>query len=78
MSSVTGVKKATARLSPQERWELFVWLRESEEVRSRQREELARDIAVGVEQADRGEIAPLNIPSIRAKIHKRVKVASQS
>ncbi len=78
MSTVTEVKKATEQLSSKDRWELFVWLRESEDVRRRQFDELRRDLAVGVQQADRGDVAPLDILSIRAKIHQRLKESAQS
>jgi hypothetical protein len=73
MSTVTDLKKATEQLSPGERWDFFLWLRESEEVRTRQREELRRDLALGIEQANRGEVAPLEISSIRAQIRQRTK-----
>jgi hypothetical protein len=78
MSTMTEVKKATEQLSAKDRWELFVWLRESEDVRGLQCEELRRDIAIGVEQADRGEIAPLDIASIRARIHQRLEGSTRS
>ncbi|MBI4556487.1 MAG: type II toxin-antitoxin system ParD family antitoxin [Candidatus Hydrogenedentes bacterium] len=35
-------------------------------------EELRREIAIGVELADRGEVAPLDIEEIRATARKRV------
>lgn len=72
MSTVADVKKATEQLSPGDRWELFVWLREAEDVRSRQREDLRRDLAIGIEQAERGDVAPLDISAIRAKVRQRV------
>ncbi len=72
MSTVTEVKRATEQLSAHERWELFVWLRQSDDVRTLQVEELRAAIAVGVEQADRGEIAPLDVSSIRSKIQDRL------
>ncbi len=78
MSSVTEVKQATEQLSPNDRWELFVWLRQSSDVRSREVEELRRDIAVGIQQADAGNVAPLDIASVRAKIHQRLKGAVDS
>jgi hypothetical protein len=78
MSTVVEVKKATERLSTNDRWELFVWLRDSEDVRNREIEELRRDLVVGVQQADRGEVAPLDISSIRAKIHQRLKESAGS
>jgi hypothetical protein len=78
MSTVVEVKKATEQLSSKDRWELFVWLRESEDVRTHQLQELQRDLAVGLQQADRGEVAPLDISSIRAKIHLKLKESAQS
>jgi hypothetical protein len=78
MSTVTDLKKAAEQLSPADRWEFFVWLRESEDVRNQQREELRRAISVGMEQADRGEVAPLDISSIRATVRQRAKQSAQS
>jgi len=78
MSTVTEVKKATEQLSAKDRWELFVWLRDTEEVRVLRRKELRRDIAVGTAQADRGEVAPLDVASVRGKIHQRLKESSRS
>jgi hypothetical protein len=78
MSTVTEVKKATEQLSARDRWKLFVRLRESEDVRDLQREELRRDIAIGAEQADRGDVAPLDVASLRAKIHQRLKGSPRS
>ena len=78
MSTVVEVKKATEQLSSKDRWELFVWLREFEDVRTHQLQELQRDLAVGLQQADRGEVAPLDISSIRAKIHQKLKESAQS
>lgn len=46
---------------------------ETESVRDRRREELRREIFIGLRQADAGEIAPLDIQSIRARIGKRAK-----
>jgi hypothetical protein len=78
MSTVIEVKKATEQLSSKDRWELFVWLRESQDVRTRQFEELRRVIEIGVRQAERGEVAPLDISSIRAKVHRRLKETAES
>ena len=78
MSTVVEVKKATEQLSSKDRWELFVWLRESVDVRKHQLQELRRDLDVGLRQADRGEVAPLDISSIRSKIHLRLKESAPS
>ena len=70
---MTELKKAAEQLSPRDRWEFFVWLREAEDVRSRHIKELQRDVAVGIEQADRGDVAPLDMAAIRARVHQRAK-----
>jgi len=49
MSTVAEVKSATEQLSTQERWELYRWLGESNDVQRLRHEELRRDIAIGIE-----------------------------
>jgi len=78
MSTVTEVKKATEKLSPQDRWELFVWLRDSQDVHEHHLTELRQELEVGLQQANRGEVAPLDISSIRTKIHQQLKESPQS
>ena len=56
MSTVQEIKVVAAQLSPQERLELSEWLVDSEESRRLRLEELRRDLAIGVAQADRGEL----------------------
>jgi hypothetical protein len=72
MSTVAEVKSATKRLSTQERWELYRWLGESKDLQRLRHEELRRDIAIGIEQADRGDLASLNIQSIKEKVRSRL------
>lgn len=67
MSTVAEVKAATARLKPQERWELFKWMAESEDMRRYQWEDLRREIALGIAEADQGEVAPLDAEAIIAQ-----------
>ena len=55
------IKAAAQQVSAEERYELLHWLAGSEEMQRRELEELRRAIAIGVEQADRGELAPLDI-----------------
>jgi hypothetical protein len=76
MSTVKEVKAATQGLSPQERWELYRWLGESKDVQEYRREELRREIAIGVAQADSGDVAPLNIEDIKAKVRQKLKNGS--
>jgi hypothetical protein len=76
MSTVKEVKAATQGLSPQERWELYRWLGESKDVQEFRREELRREIAIGIAQADSGDVAPLNIDDIKARVHQKLKNGS--
>ena len=73
MSTVTEMKAATKSLSPQEQRELYRWLGESKDVQKFRHEELRREIAIGIEQADRGEIAPLDTNDIKSEVHRRLK-----
>jgi hypothetical protein len=71
MSTVAEVKSATEQLSAQDRLELYRWLRDKEE--SRQLDELRREIATGVEQADRGDLAPLDTKKTMEEVRRRLR-----
>jgi len=71
MSTVDEIKKAAGKLSPEERVELFRWLEDSEELRRVRYEQLKRDIAMGIAEADRGETSPLDIGVIKRAVHDR-------
>lgn len=71
MSTVTEVKTATERLSAQDPWELYRWLGKSKDVQRFRHEELRREIAVGIEQADRGDLGPLNVQTLKDEVHRR-------
>jgi hypothetical protein len=73
MSSVTEIKAATQSLSPQERWELYRWLGETREMLQFRREELRNEIAIGIEQADRGDVSPLDTVALKDEVHRRLK-----
>jgi hypothetical protein len=70
--STAEIKEATERLSPQDRWELYRWLGESRDVQRFRREDLRREIAIGIEQADRGETAPLDVRQIKDEVRRRL------
>ena len=76
MSTVTEVKTAVETLPPQERQELFRWLAGREDFQAVQLEELRRDLTVGLVQAERGELAPLDMSAIKAEFRRRL--ASES
>lgn len=70
--SMAEIKDATARLSAEDRWELYRWLGESKDVQRFRLEELRREIAVGIEQADRGETDPLDVLQIKEEVQRRL------
>jgi hypothetical protein len=74
MSTLTEIKAAAEQVSAEDRYELLHWLAGSEEMRRRELEELRRAIAVGVEQADRGELAPLDIEEIKTEGRRRLGI----
>ena len=73
MSTVKEVKAATQGLSPQERWELYRWLGDSKDVQEYRREELRQEKALGIVDANSGNIAPLDMESIKAKVRQNLK-----
>ena len=73
MSTVAEVKSVTERLTAQERWELYRWLGEAQDVQRLRHEELRREIAVGIEQANRGDVAPLDVQNIKEEVRRRLK-----
>ncbi|PYJ84950.1 MAG: hypothetical protein DME22_10855 [Verrucomicrobia bacterium] len=54
MSAVEKIKAAAAELSPDEQVELFRWWVQSGAFKRRQLAALKRDLAVGIEQLDKG------------------------
>lgn len=47
-------------------------LRDRDEDRQQRLEDLRREIQIGVDEADRGELAPLNLAAIKAEGRKRL------
>jgi len=66
------IKTAAQRLSAQDRWELYRWLGQAVDLQEFQLETLRRDIALGIEQADRGETAPLDVNAIKDVVRHRL------
>jgi antitoxin ParD1/3/4 len=52
-------------------------LRERDELRRDQLEALRRDIAVGVDQADRGQVAPLDAKETLARVRRKRQTRTQ-
>jgi hypothetical protein len=72
MSTVIEVKMATEQLTAQDRWELYRWLGESQDVRRFRHEELRRETAVGIEQANRGDVASLDVQAVKDEVRRRL------
>jgi hypothetical protein len=72
MSTVEDIKAATTQLKPEEKFELYQWLYASPELQSLRREEIKREIAIGLEQAERGEVTPLDVEAIKAEGRRRL------
>lgn len=65
MSTLTEIKDAAARLPVTERTELIEWLARADDVARLRREQLRREIQIGLDEIARGEVAPLNIDEIK-------------
>ncbi len=74
MNTLTEIKAAAEQASAEDRYELLHWLAGSEEMRRRELEELRRAIAIGIEQANRGELAPLDIEEIKTEGRRRLGI----
>ena len=74
MTTVAEVKMAVEKLPPQERLELFRWLAGRSDFTAQQWEALRDDIGVGLAQADRGELAPLDIEGVKQEFRRRLAV----
>jgi hypothetical protein len=71
MSTLHEIKAAAATLPAQERSELVAWLSESKDVWEIRREQLRREIQVGVDEIERGEVAPLDMAEIKRNARAR-------
>jgi hypothetical protein len=71
MSTLHEIKAAAAALPAEERSELVTWLSKSEDVSRIRREELRREIQLGLDQIERGEVAPLDMAEIKRKAREQ-------
>jgi len=67
MSTLAEIKDAAARLPAEERSELITWLGKAEDVSRIRREQLRREIQIGLDEIERGKVAPLDIREIERK-----------
>jgi hypothetical protein len=71
MSTLEEIKAAAATLPPEARSELLAWLCESNDVWEIRRDQLRQAIQLGLDEIERGEVAPLNMPEIKLKARSR-------
>lgn len=69
MSTLAEIKDAAARLPAEQRSELITWLGLAEDVSRMRREQLRREIQIGLDEIERGEIALLNMTVIKRKAY---------
>ncbi len=67
MSTLAEIKKAAARLPAEQRTELITWLGQAEDVSRIRREQLRQEIQIGLDEIERGEVAPLDMRAIKCK-----------
>jgi hypothetical protein len=67
--TVEELKAETAKLPADDRFALAEWIENSEDVRALRRDELIRELQIGVEQADRGEL--LEAEEVFARLRQR-------
>ncbi|PYK34892.1 MAG: hypothetical protein DME54_07105 [Verrucomicrobia bacterium] len=67
MSTLAEIKDAAARLPAEQRSELITWLGKAEDVSRIRREQLRREIQIGLDEIERGKVAPLDIREIERK-----------
>jgi hypothetical protein len=75
MSNVAEIIAAVTQLLPAEQWDLYQWLNESPDIVRRRLDTLRQDVALGLAQVDRGDVAPLNIDAIKTGMRHRLATA---
>ena len=73
MSTLHEIKAAAAQLPAEERSELVTWLSESKEVWEIRREQLRREIQIGLDDVAQGNVAPLDMVEIKRLARARVE-----
>jgi hypothetical protein len=67
MNTLQEIKAAAELLPADQRSDLVTWLNESEDVYRIRRDALRREIQIGLDQIERGEVAPLDMAEIKRK-----------
>lgn len=79
MTTLAEIKTAAATLSAEDRSALVVWLSESQDVLRIGRESLRREIQVGSDEIERGQIATLDmLPRVKRNARTGVDFANHS
>ena len=73
MSTLHEIKAAAATLPAEDRSELVAWLSESKDVWEIRREQLRGEIQIGLDEIERGEVAPLDLTEIKRKARARIE-----
>lgn len=71
MTTLQEIKAAAAALPAEERNDLVTWLSKSQDVWKLRCEELRREIQIGLDEIERGEVAPLDMADIKRKARAR-------
>ncbi len=71
MSTLHEIKAAAATLPAEDRSALVAWLSESKDVWEIRREQLRREIQIGLDEIERGDVAPLDMAEIKRKARAR-------
>ena len=71
MSTLHEIKAAASTLPADQRSELVAWLSEAKDVWEIRRDQLRREIKIGLDEIARGEVAPLAIAEIKRKARAR-------
>lgn len=74
MSTLGEIKEAAAQLPADQRSELITWLSEADDVLVLRQEQLRRAIQIGLDEINRGEVAPLEMAEIKRKSRARRNV----
>ena len=71
ISTLHEIKAAAATLRAEERSELAAWLSESDDVSKIRHQQLRREIRIGLDEIERGEVAPLDVAEVKRKARAR-------
>ena len=78
MTTLHEIKAAAATLPAKDRSELVSWLSESKDVWEIRRDQLRREIQIGMDEIERGEVAPLDMKEIKRKARARFEAAREN